>query len=408
MKILLLNTLYAPNLHGGAERSVQQLAEELTRHGVDAVVASTGGERNQAGDARRINGVKVVYLPIANLYWPFDRDTRSPGQRKLWHLADIYNPVMKAAVTRLIEDERPDVVHTNNLQGISVSAWHAAKAARVPILHTLRDYYLTCGRCSRYRDGENCERTCWDCLPLMLARRRASALVDGVVGVSRFIRDHHDRLGFFRHARVHRVIYHFTAPTRTTDKPAAKARLRFGYLGRLTPAKGLDVMLDAFARQTRSDWELCVAGEGDEAYTTSLRARYAEMEHRGVVRFVGAVDGAEFLAQIDVAVVPSSWNEPLARVIGEAYAAGVPVIASRSGGIPEIVQDAVNGRLFDCGDAAAMSHLVAEFLDDPMQSRRLGENARRSLAADVRPVAALYLDAYEAVAQAPAANISSR
>jgi glycosyltransferase involved in cell wall biosynthesis len=315
---------------------------------------------------------------------------------------------MKAAVARLIEDERPDVVHTNNLQGISVSAWHAAKAARVPILHTLRDYYLTCGRCSRYRDGRNCARTCWDCLPVMLARRRASALVDGVVGVSRFIRDHHDRLGFFPHARLQRVIYNFAAPINAMDTPAPKPRLRFGYLGRLTPAKGLDVMLDAFSRQTRSDWELCIAGEGDEAYTRSLRARCAEMENRGAVRFVGVVDSAEFLAQVDVAVVPSVWNEPLARVIGEAYAAGVPVIASRSGGIPEVVQDGVNGRLFDRGDAAAMSRVVSEFLDDPMQSRRLGKNARRSLTADFHPPAALYRDAYEAVAQAPAASISSR
>jgi glycosyltransferase involved in cell wall biosynthesis len=132
------------------------------------------------------------------------------------------------------------------------------------------------------------------------------------------------------------------------------------------------------------------------------------MENRGAVRFVGAVDAAEFLAQVDVAVVPSSWNEPLARVIGEAYAAGVPVIASRSGGIPEIVQDGVTGRLFDCGDTAAMARLVAEFLDDPMRSRRLGENARRSSAANVRPAATLYRDAYEAVAQPPAASINSR
>ena len=191
---MIVNSLYPPYVLGGAERSVQDLAEALAAPDIEIVVASTAG-RGGAG-TKVVNGVKVVHLPIANLYWPFDRVIRSPAHRKLWHLIDAYNPAMKAAVARLIRQERPSVVHTNNLQGISVAAWRAASAARIPILHTLYDYYLTCARCLRYRDGYSCEKTCWGCLPFLLARRRAAACVAGVVGVSRSILEHHRDHGF--------------------------------------------------------------------------------------------------------------------------------------------------------------------------------------------------------------------
>lgn len=397
MKVLIVNTLYPPHVIGGAERSVQELAEALAAQGVEVVVASTFGGRRTTTDF--VNGVKVVHLSMANLYWPFDRVARSAALRKLWHLIDIYDPGMQAKLARLIGEESPSIVHTNNLQGISVAAWHAARAARVPTLHTLRDYYLTCARCSRYRNGHNCERTCWSCLPSFLARRQASAAVTGVVGVSRFILDHHRKTGLFANAGFHTVIPHGVSPASVASRPSTSApRLTFGYLGRLRPEKGVELLLDAFAARRPGGWELLIAGEGDEDDHRRLCQRHATLENRNAIRFLDWTESAEFFAQVDIVIVPSRWQEPSARVVAEAFAHGVPIVAARRGGLPEQIEDGVTGLLFDPDDPAMLGKIIDRILQDRSLSEQLSQTAL-CRARDNIPegMAAKYQKAYQAV-----------
>jgi glycosyltransferase involved in cell wall biosynthesis len=379
MKVLFVSTLYEPNVRGGAELAVQHLAEALAERGNDVVVASTVGEHRQS--VRGIRGVKAVYVPIANLHWPYDQVPRSSARRKLWHVGDIYNPAMKMRLRRLIREERPDIIHTSNLQGISVSAWHAARAEQIPILHTLQDYYLTCGRCTRYRHGRTCERTCWDCLPLLLARRRASASVAGVVGISRYILDHHRRLGLFSAAGFSDVIAHDT-PVCAEGHAArpAGAPLTFGYLGRLVPEKGVERLLDAFAKRNGEGWRLLIAGTGDERYERELRRRHAAARSPGAIQFLGWTDAAEFFRKIDILVLPSLWEEPLARVVLEAYAHGIPVVGSNRGGGPETIDHGATGLLFEPSETASLDAAVDRLLGDRALVADLGIKAHRRAA----------------------------
>jgi glycosyltransferase involved in cell wall biosynthesis len=399
MKILIVNSLYPPHLRGGAERSVQNLAESLADQDIEVVVASTVSRKSAATDF--INGVKVVYLPIANLHWPFDHAIRPSLQRKLWHLIDVYNPAMKAELAHLISREQPSVLHTNNLQGISVAAWHAARAARIPILHTLRDYYLTCARCTRYRNSRICERTCWDCLPFLLARKQASGCVNGVVGVSRFILDHHCGMGFFPNTSFRAVIPHAVSPVSVAPRASTASQLTFGYLGRLMPEKGAELLLDTFAARKDAGWELFIAGEGDDDYCGSLRRRHAGLENRNAIRFLGWVEPAEFFSQLDILVVPSRWQEPSARVVVEALTCGVAVIASRRGGTPEQIEDGVTGLLFDPDGPTTLDKVIDRVVQDPSLARRLGQNAR-SRARENAPerIGVKYREAYRAVFEA--------
>ncbi len=400
MKVLILNTLYHPHVRGGAERSVQALAEALAAQNTEVVVISTVGPGSLA--IASVNGVRVVYVPLANLYWPFDRVDRSPLQRKLWHLIDAYNPAMKAEVTRLIHQEQPSVIHTNNLQGLSIAAWHAASAARVPILHTLRDYYLTCARCSRYRNRRNCERTCWDCLPFLLVRRQASACVAAAVGLSRSMLDHHHELGFFANASFSTVIPNAYLPGSVAHRARSTASLlTFGYLGRLVPEKGIELLLDAFGTRRDGGWGLLVAGEGTNSYCQWLRQRHAKLENRDAIRFLGWVDPAEFFTQVDILVVPSLWQEPLSRVILEAFAHGVPVIGSRRGGIPEQIEDGITGLLFDPDDPTALGTVIDRVLQDRTLSGQLGQNAlSRTREHAPERVSSKYREVYHAILEA--------
>jgi glycosyltransferase involved in cell wall biosynthesis len=363
MKVLILNALYHPNVTGGAERSVQLLAESLVHQGVEVVVASTVARGKARTD--HINGVRVVYVPMVNVHWPYDGVARSGLQRKLWHVLDAYNPLMRAAVAALIRQETPTVVHTNNLQGFSVSAWSAARTARLPVLHTLRDYYLSCARASRYHGGRNCVQTCLECRPFGTTRRLASAQVAGVAGISRFILEVHRGLGFFSQARVWQMIPHASWMTAAASLPRpASPVVTFGYLGRLEAMKGLDVLLDSFGARTDAGWRLLVAGEGSAAYLDHLRARHAALPARDAIHFSGWTDPDTFLRSIDVLVLPSLWHDPLPRVILEAAAHGVPTIASRRGGIPELIDDGVNGLLFEPDDPRALPAAVDGLLTD--------------------------------------------
>lgn len=393
MKVVMINNLYAPNVRGGAERSVQLLAEALVRAGVQVTVICADRREHAAVE---LNGVKVVTLATANLYWPFGDAAPTPLRRKLWHLLDVYSPIMRTRIENVLRDERPAIVHTHNLQGITVSAWQAAKSRGLPVLHTLRDYYLSCARASRFRDGRNCARTCAGCVPFCAARRRASGVVDAVAGTGRFILERHLELGFFRQA-VWRTVITNPAVAVESARPSGR-HLVFGYLGRLEPAKGVELLLRTFAARDDDGWELWVAGAGPPVYVEELQRQASQARRAPQIRFLGWVDGAEFLRRVDVVVVPSLWHEPLSRAAIEAQVSGVAVIATRRGGLPEIVEDESTGWLFEPDEAGALERVIERIVRQPELARRYG--AAAAAAADrFRPEtnAMLYVQAYESV-----------
>lgn len=392
MRVLIVNSLFPPNLVGGAERSVAELAQDLDGLGARVTVLSLGREAREEDQG----GIRALYTPLRNVGWPFGPERPPPGARKLWHAFDLWNPLMGAAVAAVLERVAPDVVHTNNLQGFSIAAWHAAARAGVPVAHTLRDHYLACARSSRCRDRGPCPRTCAACVPFLVTRRRASAPVAAAVGVSAHILELHRQLGFFPRARAWRVIHRGPAP-RAGPRPAPAGRpLRLGTLGRLDPVKGVELAIRALPPGA----ELTVAGDGDPAYVATLRALAAG----AAVRFPGVVDGRRFLDEIDVLVVPSLWHEPLARVLLEGLAAGVPIVASRRGGSPELVTDGENGFLFDPDEPGALAARLAKLATDPELVAELSRGALRRAEALARaPLGAAYLELYEELSRgAPA------
>lgn len=148
-----------------------------------------------------------------------------------------------------------------------------------------------------------------------------------------------------------------------------------GYVGRVVPEKGVDVLVDAVAEL---DARLLVVGDG--AARPSLEARTAGWP-AGKATFVGAVadaDVPDHLACMDALVLPSrttpSWAEQFGHVLIEAMAAGVPVVGSSSGAIPEVTGEA--GLIFPEGDAVALRAQLASLVEDPALRKRLVERGR--------------------------------
>ena len=185
------------------------------------------------------------------------------------------------------------------------------------------------------------------------------------------------------------------------DRAAAEwpaGGLRLLSVGRLHPQKGHRVLLDAMAaaRQAGAQLSLLVAGEGAER--AALEAQAGALGLPGHVRFAGRRDVLPLLAAADVFVFPSLY-EAVGIALLEAMACARPVVASRTGGIPEVVEDGVSGILVTPGDALGLARVLATLERDPERRRRLGKAARaRAEAFDIRSTVRSLEALYEEVA----------
>ncbi|WP_313408294.1 glycosyltransferase family 4 protein [Aeromicrobium sp.] len=166
-------------------------------------------------------------------------------------------------------------------------------------------------------------------------------------------------------------------PVRIPGDPA-----RIAMIGRFSPRKGTDVALEAVARLRAEgrDVSLGLCGstfEGYEWFEQDLRKRSAQPDLAGSVEFLGFVRPVwSVLAGADVVLVPSRV-EPFGNTAVEALLAERPLVASRTQGLREIVEDGVTGLHAEPGDADSLATAIARLLDDPALARRLAETGGR-------------------------------
>jgi glycosyltransferase involved in cell wall biosynthesis len=392
--VAIVSSLYQPHAHGGAERVAQSVAETLVEQGHRVHVICLG--KSGRIESSEVNGVRVHYCPLRNLYWPFPVSPAGLAGKFAWHAIDSHNPAMARAVGGLLDEIRPDLVNTHNIAGFSAAIWPEAARRGLPLVHTLHDHYLLCPYSTMFRNGANCAQQCLRCRIATITRRAMTRHVDGVIGVSRYILERHLCHGLFADAHASVVFNGYRALARPPGAGAGApgAPLRIGFLGSLVPNKGLDRLVDVFLGLAPQVAELRIAGAGDQDYEASLRRRSAP---RDDIRWCGVVRPDEFLPALDVLVVPSLNHEPLPRVIVEAFSYGVPVIAASRGGMPELFRGEC-GWLYDPEDRARLPAILQQILGrrqilDPMR-----EAAREAaLHYSYEAMVAGYLAMYQAV-----------
>lgn len=377
MKILFLSSLYSPHVAGGAETVLQRTVEGLKARGDDVVVLATGPQPGLT--MAEVRGVKVYRAGLLNTYWHFSEQRPGALARLGWHLRDRYNSGMRRFIAEVISREAVQLVVCHNLAGWSVAAWDEIAQAQLPSVQVLHDLYLLCPASNMFRQSRACTSPCTLCRSFRQGHAERSAHVDAVVGVSRFLLEHLRGQQFFPNA-LGQVIYSASpmgddmARGRFGEPRDPERPLRFGYMGTLSEQKGLRWMIEQF-RSLPFPATLSIAGRGQPDYEQALRT----LGDAPNIEFVGYQSPESFYRQIDVALVPSIWNEPFGAVAVEACAHSVPVIASQRGGLPEIIHDGINGLLCDPSRPQSLAHAMTRMNSEPALRDRLASQARASV-----------------------------
>ncbi|MBN1816163.1 MAG: WecB/TagA/CpsF family glycosyltransferase [Sedimentisphaerales bacterium] len=312
-------------------------------------------------------------------------------------LAGIYNPFSRRTMRRLLKEYRPDVVHIHNLYPlISPSVLAPCRRGGVPVVMTVHNYRLFCPNGSLQVKGRICRRcggekeywclfnNCMGSLPKSLgyflrnwlARKRGmyKKNVTLYVCLTQFQKELLIREGF--------------PPDRISVAPNMVSAQRekimtegnyIGFAGRLNQEKGIWTLMQA-ARQTP---QISYKAAGDSLHLSALRA--AAPANFELLGRLAAGPMKEFYEHCRFLVLPSEWFEGFPVVLLEAMKHGKAVVASRLGGIPEIVEDGRTGLLFEPGNAQDLTEKIKALWTQPALCRSMGKAGRRKFIEEYSP-----------------------
>lgn len=395
LHILIANNIYPPIMAGGAELIVQYLAEGLVSKGNKVTVVSTCGPEMEPYPVEIRNGVEVIRFFPKNLYWHWTRGNRPGYQKALWHLRDAWNRDAGKRFGAIIEQRKPDILHTHLIDGMSAILWRRARQNNIPVIHTAHDYHLLCPRSMLLdRSLKICTSPKLSCRMFRRWHIRTTSDVDIFCSPSQFLLDQHKKSGLA--ARRMEVIPNgIPLPVPVPRIKGETEPYRFLFAARLTEEKGCQVLIDAMKIMPPDlHFELCVAGKG--VFEEQFRIAAS---HDKRIRLLGYIQGEEKTTAFraaDCLLIPSLWYENAPVIIIEAASYGIGVIGSNIGAIPEFIKDGENGLLFEAGNpsslATAMQRVISE---DNLQKVFLGNSRPIVERSSVDNMVGSYMQQYE-------------
>ena len=371
MRILMLSQFYPPIIGGGAIH-VRALSGELVARGYEVSVVTLWHDGLEEFEVDR--GVRVyrVRSSLQRLPWVFNDHKRQ-------YAPPFPDPEITLALRRIIMKERPEIVHAHNwlvYSFLPLKAWSGAR-----LIVTLHDYNLACAKLMLLNRNKPCDgpgfTKCLGCAirHYGLAKGVPTVLANWVMGlterglVDMFLPNSQATAignGLVDGRAPFQVIHHFVPDDVGTGDsvpylaqlPAGDYLLFVGALGRL---KGTDVLLRAYSKITNApplvligyqtpEWPVLSADCPPNVYVFKNWPRYAVIEawRRSMM-----------------GLVPSVWPEPFGMVVVEAMSTGRPVIASRIGGLIDLVDDGETGLLVQPDSSLALQQAIERLLENP-------------------------------------------
>ena len=372
VKILQVNNY--GYIRGGSDRYFADLSDLLVEKGHSVAALVTRDERNAVPAAWEVRGFQpenVRATDVLRYFYSFDA---------------------KKVAQQLVSEWKPDLVHLHIYYGqITPSILGVFRSEGIPIVQTLHEYKLLCPVATMVRQGQTCDFCCngafWNaavnrCNRGSFMRSVVTSLeayssrwmgavddVDHFIAVSEFVRNTMIRYGINEQAisTVHNFI------KAATLVPSFQVGEYFLYVGRIEEIKGIRTLLSAMGQVPG---KLVVVGDGE-----ILSELKEEVGRRALnVDFVGFRSGKELHDLIRgsrCVIVPSEWNETFGLIVLEANALGKPVIASRIGGMQEVVRSGENGILFEAGNVEQLVKALEWVRQNPEQAVAMGRAGRK-------------------------------
>ena len=379
MKILIVNKFLYPK--GGAETYSLKLGEILRSRGHEVQYFGLENGKNTVGNRA---GAYVADLDFSagvlkNLNAPF---------------RIIYNRQARQKIRAVLEDFRPDVVHLNNIQFhltpsiiLEAEKYRRETGRKLRIVYTAHDYQLICPShglfdsnidiCEKCLGGNytHCLRT--KCIKNSYLKSllgmldayfwrysKAYSHIDTIICCSRFLKSKLDTQARFREKTV--AIHNFVDAV--APRPAEKEGyvLEFGHLSR---DKGTETLLEA--AKGLPEVKFVFAGFG------ASEAKIAQTPNAEYVGFKTGNELKELIAKALCSVYPSEWYENCPFSVIESQMYGTPVVCSRMGGIPELIQEGKTGLLFAAGDPDDLEKQLRYLLESPAVLGEYTANCRQ-------------------------------
>ena len=387
MRVLMLSELYPPHI-GGVEQHVRNLSQGLVARGHEVTVATMAAP---GLDAPSSDGD----VSVARLRGTIHRlgGIATPEGRP--HAPPVPDPEVVRAVGRLIERDRPDIVHAHNWIGRSYVTLKPRVGA--PFVLSLHNYGVVCAKQSFMYKGRPCTgpgfSKCLHCAAANYGTARGMAIamgnwamqpferraVDMFLPVSRAVAEG-NRLAEL--GRPYEVLPNFVpdnvAARRRGRKRTLDDQLPSGpfwlYVGTLSRHKGVHVLLNAYEQIEGAPPLVLI---GPPWYDTPAEFPANTVVIRGLPH--EAV--MEAWSRAALGIVPSVFPDPCPTVAMEAMASGVPLVASRVGGLPDLVADGETGLLVPPSDPSALRSALTKMLHNPAEADRMRMKAKSKVKA---------------------------
>lgn len=381
MRVLIVNKFLMPI--GGAEKVALGERKLLLERGIEAELF---GQAHQQNPSYRFSENFPVWLELSSVR----------GLKKIsTALGFLYRPSVRKLFAEVLDEFKPDIVHFHNIyHQLTPSMLYEVKSRNIRAVMTLHDYKVVCPNYLLY-DGKS---FCFDCANKRFFKcifkrcvrnsRVASAIcalelyyhrltkiyeraIDVFICPSKFQANKIREMGFT--PRRIETLYNFALPPDSLPESVDGGYGLFS--GRLVEQKGLDFLLRALLMA--GDFPFIIAGDGVLRPTLEKLARSLGLKN---VRFVGFLFGDDYwniLARARFVVLSTKYPEPGPLAVIESFFMKKPVIATRAGGIAEMVIDGETGFLCEFGDVEKLSERMRAFYEHPSLARDMGERAHK-------------------------------
>lgn len=439
MKVLFVAHQFFPEDSAGVETVTLGLARELKRRGHEPYVLAA--RRSAEGGIRpgEVEDYEYEGIPVRRIGRPEEGFSRP-------YRLNYRNEIMARRVREYVKEVRPDIVHVMHLQGLSATVLPVFEEFGAPVVYMATDFWTICPVVDlRRHDGVMCRgpelHHCIQCIASRDPDSRMNAVVSRTPDAAlkaaglfsrtplskvshplRQVEDLRERPAYIREKMksVDRVIAYTRLArdllvangigegkievsaygidtsdiVKSSGDRTSHSTLRVGFIGTLAPHKGCDILVRAFGRLSGFDATLDIHGD-PEKYGSYASVLLSLAGNDVRISFRGAFSRAEIgrvLSEIDVLVVPSRWYENAPGVIYEAFAAGVPVVATDLGGMSEVVEPEKNGLLFRLDDAEDLARQLRRVGEEPglLEKLRDGIESVKTVEENVDELEELY------------------